>query len=169
MRCSRRPRCPTRARRRCCWWTWRIATPLPPSWPTCCRSCPSPRSAASRLLRLCSGCWWALSVAVSDARSVGGRTADNPRLVARVRASGQGWRQNKFDNVRRTVTFCLQLSRAVESLLVLVSRFNRSPWFALCWWAYNFGLFRLVGCAVRTCLNATVSHRSELRRYGVES
>lgn len=31
-----------------------------------------------------------------------GRAADNPWLVARVRASGQGWRQNKFDNVRRT-------------------------------------------------------------------
>ena len=29
--------------------------------------------------------------------SVDGRAADNPRLVARDRASGQGWRQNKFE------------------------------------------------------------------------
>ena len=36
-------------------------------------------------------------------RSVGGRAADNPRLAARVRASGQGVRQNNIDNVRRAV------------------------------------------------------------------
>lgn len=28
-------------------------------------------------------------------RSVGGRAADNPRLVAHGQASSQGWRQNK--------------------------------------------------------------------------
>ena len=34
------------------------------------------------------------------ARSVGGRAADNPRLVARGQASSQDGRQNKLENVR---------------------------------------------------------------------
>jgi len=29
---------------------------------------------------------------------VGGRAADNPRLVAHGQASSQGWRQKKFEN-----------------------------------------------------------------------
>ena len=33
-------------------------------------------------------------------RSAGGRAADNPRLVAHGQANSQGWRQNKFENVR---------------------------------------------------------------------
>ena len=38
-------------------------------------------------------------------RSVGGRAADNSRLVARVRASGQGVRQNNLQ-LRRAYKFC---------------------------------------------------------------
>ena len=41
-------------------------------------------------------------------RSMDGRAADNPRLAARDRASGQGWRQNKFYNVRRAGSFVAQ-------------------------------------------------------------
>ena len=50
-------------------------------------------------------------------RSVGGRAADNPRLVAHGQASSQGWRQNKFDTVRPA---CCGFATATDDSWVLL-------------------------------------------------
>lgn len=57
------------------------------------------------------GVWWLLGCrcseplppALADGLDGRGRAADNPRLVARGQASSQGWRQNKFCDVRHAV------------------------------------------------------------------
>ena len=64
-----------------------------------------------RAFGLGTGVWWLLGCrcseplppALADGLDGRGRAADNPRLVARGQASSQGWRQNKFCDVRHAV------------------------------------------------------------------
>ena len=99
-------------------------------------------------------------------RSVGGRAADNPRLVAHGQASSQGWRQNKLEKSRRA---CFAGSPAADYPACGIASITRlSPhshrFFSLVkWFGYTYRF--LLASAAAVCYGKSESSgKRELHR-----